>query len=168
MDDSYSYFKYPSPLGILNIYFTARGIYDISFYDGRKRNNDHVNIRTTDYTIYKYIFEELNDYFTGKLKEFEVPIILRGTEFQIKVWKEVMKIPYGEYITYGEIAKIIGSSKAARAVGNANNCNRLPIIIPCHRVIASNGEMTGYLGGIERKKWLLNHEKKYRRRVNYG
>ncbi|MFW5982052.1 MAG: methylated-DNA--[protein]-cysteine S-methyltransferase [Halanaerobiaceae bacterium] len=168
MDKQYSYFKYPSPMGILNIYFTRRGIYEISFYDGRKKTNDHVKIHTDDLTIYKYIFKELNEYFTGKIRKFEVPIILQGTDFQKKVWTEVMKIPYGEYITYGEIARMIGSPKAARAVGNASNSNKLPIIIPCHRVITANGELTGYLGGIERKKWLLNHEKKYRRRVNYG
>ncbi|MFW5981216.1 MAG: methylated-DNA--[protein]-cysteine S-methyltransferase [bacterium] len=168
MQQGHSYFKYPSPMGILNVYFCRRGIYGISFYDGRKKTNDYVHIRACDYTIYKYIFKELNEYFTGKLKKFEVPIILKGTEFQKKVWTEIMKIPYGEYISYGEIAKKIASPNAARAVGNANNSNKLPIIIPCHRVIGSNGDLLGYSGGIERKKWLLSHEKKYKGSVKYG
>ncbi|MFP4662336.1 MAG: methylated-DNA--[protein]-cysteine S-methyltransferase [Halanaerobiales bacterium] len=167
----YSSFYYPSPLGLLKIIFTKRGIRRISFYNNDKNINDNsdkiscannsMRIKDSDYMIYKYIFNELNKYFTGRLKEFEVPVILEGTKFQKKVWKELMKIPYGKFISYGEIASAIGLPNGARAVGNANNKNKLPIIIPCHRVIGSSGKLTGYAGGLKRKKWLLNHERKY-------
>ncbi|MFP4016760.1 MAG: methylated-DNA--[protein]-cysteine S-methyltransferase [Halanaerobiales bacterium] len=170
----YSYFMYPSPLGLLEVVFNKRGIRRISFCNKDKNIKDKninkdkntcingdMRINDADFLIYKYIFYELNKYFTGRLKEFEVPVILEGTEFQKRVWKELLKIPYGEYISYGEVARAIGSPNAARAVGNANNKNRLPIIIPCHRVVGTNGKLTGYAGGLERKKWLINHEKKY-------
>lgn len=161
----YSYFNYPSPLGILNVFFIKRGIKRISFCNNDKNINITKDkfVRDCDYLMYKYIFFELNKYFTGRLRIFEVPVILEGTDFQKRVWQELMKIPYGKFLTYGEIARAIGSPGAARAVGNANNKNKLPIIIPCHRVIASTGDLTGYAGGLERKQWLINHEKKYRR-----
>ena len=105
----------------------------------------------------------MNAYFLGRLNDFQVPVILEGTEFQVKVWKEIMKIPYGDLATYGEIAKSIGVPKGARAVGNANHNNRIAIIVPCHRVVGANGCLTGYAGGLERKKWLIAHEKKHRK-----
>jgi len=166
----YSYFKYPSPLGILTVMFTKRGIHRITFRNNAKNNNisGDIYIRECDHLIYKYIFGELNKYFTGKLRVFEVPVVLEGTNFQKRVWQELMKVPYGESMTYGEIARAIGSPKAARAVGNANNKNKLPIIIPCHRIISSSGKLTGYAGGLDRKRWLINHEEKYRKGVFYG
>ena len=166
----YSYFSYPSPLGILKIAFNKRGIKGISFCNCDKNININKDkfIRNSDFLMYKYIFCELNKYFTGKLRVFEVPVILEGTDFQKRVWQELKRIPYGNFSTYGEIARAIGSPKAARAVGNANNKNKLPIIIPCHRVIGSTGNLTGYAGGLERKKWLINHEKKYRKGVSIG
>ncbi|MFW6022633.1 MAG: methylated-DNA--[protein]-cysteine S-methyltransferase [Halanaerobiaceae bacterium] len=169
----YSNFKYPSPLGILNIYFTKRGIYRITFIDKGNYNNsmnidNQRNIRDCDYLIYKYIYLELNNYFTGRITRFEVPVVLEGTDFQKRVWKELMTIPYGEYVSYGEIATRIGSPGAARAVGKANNKNKILIVVPCHRVIGSDGKLTGYAGGIERKKWLICHENKYRRGVYCG
>lgn len=160
----YSYFNYPSPIGILNIKFIKRGILGISFPDNEENINcKEIYVRKCDLLIYKYIFNELNEYFIGRINKFEMPLIMQGTEFQKKVWQQVMKIPYGEQMTYGEIAKAIGVPKGARAVGNANHQNKLPIIIPCHRVIGVDGKLTGYAGGLERKKWLLNHEKKYRK-----
>ena len=166
----YSYFKYLSPLGILTVMFTKRGIHRITFRNNAKNNNisEDIYIRKCDHLIYKYIFGELNKYFTGKLRVFEVPVVLEGTNFQKRVWQELMKVPYGESMTYGEIARAIGSPKAARAVGNANNKNKLPIIIPCHRIIGSSGKLTGYAGGLDRKTWLINHEEKYREGVFYG
>ncbi len=157
-------------MGILTVVFTKRGIHRITFSNNAKNNNisKDIYIRESDHLIYKKIFCELNKYFTGKLREFEVPVVLEGTKFQKSVWQELIKVPYGESMTYGEIAKAIGSPKAARAVGNANNKNKLPIIIPCHRIIGSSGNLTGYAGGLDRKKWLINHEKKYRKDVVYG
>jgi len=105
------------------------------------------------------IEQELNEYFEGKLKEFKTPICLGGTTFQQSVWKELQKIPYGETRSYANIANSIGKPTASRAIGNANGSNQLAIIIPCHRVINSNGNLGGYAGGLEYKKWLLNFEK---------
>jgi AraC family transcriptional regulator, regulatory protein of adaptative response / methylated-DNA-[protein]-cysteine methyltransferase len=105
------------------------------------------------------IESELNQYFEGTLKEFKTPIHFSGTQFQQIVWKELQKIPYGDTRSYADIAKAIGNPSAFRAVGNANGSNQLAIIIPCHRVINSNGNLCGYAAGIDHKKWLLNLEK---------
>ena len=102
---------------------------------------------------------QLTEYFAGKRKVFDLPIRLNGTPFQQIVWKGLQQIPYGETLSYADLARQIGRHKAARAVGNANHHNPLMIIIPCHRVVASNGKMGGYAGGIARKAWLLEKEK---------
>lgn len=104
---------------------------------------------------------ELKDYFSGSLKNFSVPLIAPGSEFQQKVWQALIKIPYGETCSYSEQAKMLGRPESVRAVANANGQNRISIIIPCHRVIGSNGKLTGYGGGLHRKKWLLEHESRY-------
>ncbi|NLC68540.1 MAG: methylated-DNA--[protein]-cysteine S-methyltransferase [Clostridiaceae bacterium] len=103
---------------------------------------------------------QLDEYFEGKRKEFSLNIKLRGTDFQKKVWTALLEIPYGHTSSYGEIAAKVGNKKAARAVGNANNRNPVSIIVPCHRVIGSDGSLSGYGGGSWRKKWLLEHERK--------
>ncbi len=103
---------------------------------------------------------EINLYFSGKLKCFTVPYKMSGTDFQIKVWTALTEIPYGETASYEDIAKAIGSPKACRAVGMANNKNRLPIIIPCHRVIGKDGSLTGYASGTDIKRILLDTEKR--------
>lgn len=102
---------------------------------------------------------ELMEYFNGKRKIFDIPIKLDGTEFQVKVWKELLKIPYGKTCSYLDIAKKIGNPNGARAVGMANNKNKIQIIIPCHRVIGSNKKLIGYAGGVKIKEKLLKLEK---------
>jgi len=104
------------------------------------------------------IAHELTQYFAGDLQRFSVPLALHGTEFQMKVWKRLLKIPYGQTLSYAGLARDIGVRDAQRAVGRANGDNRLAILIPCHRVIRSDGTMCGYGGGLWRKKWLLEHE----------
>lgn len=104
------------------------------------------------------VCEQLTEYFAGRLREFEVRLAPEGTEFQKKVWQELGQIPFGTTISYGELARRIGQPAASRAVGAANGQNPISIIVPCHRVIGANGTLTGYGGGIERKKWLLEHE----------
>ena len=103
---------------------------------------------------------QLESYFTGQLESFDLPLAPEGTPFQQGVWRELCKIPYGETISYGELARRIGNPKASRAVGLANGSNPIPIIIPCHRVIGSNGKLTGYGGGLHIKEKLLALEKK--------
>ncbi len=104
---------------------------------------------------------ELDKYFTGELTQFTVPLLLPGTEFQVKAWQQLMRIPYGTTISYDQQARAIGRPGAQRAIGRANGDNRLAIIIPCHRVVKQNGELCGYGGGLWRKKLLLDLEKKY-------
>ncbi|MGN7472324.1 methylated-DNA--[protein]-cysteine S-methyltransferase [Brevibacillus sp. SAFN-007a] len=102
---------------------------------------------------------ELAQYFAGERTAFDVPIVLYGTPFQKAVWKELANIPYGETRSYKEIAIAIGSAKAVRAIGGANNRNPIPVIIPCHRVVGANGALVGYGGGLPIKEYLLSHEK---------
>lgn len=106
------------------------------------------------------IEKELQQYFAGELKKFKTPLFLLGSPFQKSVWQSLMKIPYGKIQSYSELATAVGKPKAFRAVANANGANLISIVIPCHRVINSNGNLGGYAGGVSRKEWLLNHEKK--------
>ena len=103
--------------------------------------------------------KQLNEYFKGERKDFDIPLDLAGTEFQKQVWLGLLKIPYGSTITYGKQAELLGKPSAVRAVANANGKNKISIILPCHRVIGSDGSLTGYGGGIWRKKKLLEFEK---------
>ena len=101
---------------------------------------------------------QLREYFAGTRTRFDFPLDPRGTEFQLKVWKALLEIPYGHTISYMELAKRLGDPKAIRAVAAANGRNPLWVVVPCHRVIGSDGSLTGYAGGLHRKKWLLDHE----------
>jgi methylated-DNA-[protein]-cysteine S-methyltransferase len=101
---------------------------------------------------------ELNEYFAGVRRDFTIPIRQDGTEFQQKVWLQLLKIPYGTTISYLELARRLGNSKLTRAVGGANHRNKLWIVVPCHRVIGADGSLTGYGGGLDCKQWLLQHE----------
>jgi methylated-DNA-[protein]-cysteine S-methyltransferase len=108
--------------------------------------------------------EQLIQYFNGERRQFDLPLHQPGTPFQQEVWNHLLTIPFGKTISYLDLAKMTGDSKATRAVANANGKNNIAIIIPCHRVIGSNRELTGYAGGLWRKKWLLEHEAK----IAYG
>ena len=105
---------------------------------------------------------QLEEYFAGNRKQFDLPLAPKGTDFQKRVWKALTDIPYGEKRTYGEIAAAVGNPKAARAVGMANNKNPIGIIVPCHRVVGADGKLVGYAGGMEKKEWLLNLEQEKR------
>jgi len=104
--------------------------------------------------------KQLDEYLNGNRKEFDIPLLMAGTDFQRRVWKALMRVPYGATSTYGQIAKDIGSPRAVRAVGNANRTNPISIIVPCHRVIGSDGELVGYGGGLSVKKRLLKLEQR--------
>ena len=105
---------------------------------------------------------QLAAYFNGELSEFDLPLILQGTDFQRLIWRELQKVPFGETMSYGQMAQRIGNPNASRAVGAANGRNPISIIVPCHRLIGSTGKLTDYGGGLERKEWLLTHEKRAR------
>lgn len=108
---------------------------------------------------FREVRKQLDEYFAGKRREFDVPLKPAGTPFQQRVWSELVKIPYGNTLTYIELARRIGQPTASRAVGNANGRNPVSIIVPCHRVVGGNGKLTGYAGGLDKKEWLLNHER---------
>jgi methylated-DNA-[protein]-cysteine S-methyltransferase len=102
--------------------------------------------------------DQLAEYFAGERRDFDLPLAPRGTPFQVAVWRALARIPFGATCSYGELARVVGRPSASRAVGAANGQNPLAIILPCHRVIGANGELTGYGGGLPLKRWLLDHE----------
>lgn len=133
-------------------------IHSISFVKSESKKNElDVEGETA---IIRECIQQLKEYFSGTRKVFTIPYQLTGTEFQKRVWKELEKIPYGETISYLELAGRLGDEKVIRAAASANGKNKLGIIIPCHRVIGANGSLTGYAGGIENKKLLLELEKR--------
>jgi len=144
--------------GVCLLEFTERKKMDSQMASMKKLLNGRIEEKETP--ILENLKNELSEYFAGKRQQFTVPLIFAGTEFQKKVWNELLKIPYGKTISYKQEAINMGHEKAVRAVANANGCNKISIIVPCHRVIGSDGSLTGYASGVERKQWLLNHEKK--------
>lgn len=148
------YFSYyNSPIGILEVVADEQAILAIDFVKIQKPNNNNA--------LTKKCVVELEEYFSGKRKAFSVPYKLSGTIFQNEVYQSLIKIPYASIISYGDLAKMIDRPKAARAIGQAVNKNKIAIIVPCHRVLGSSGELVGYASGIHRKKSLLALEKKY-------
>jgi len=143
-----------SPLGNLILKSDGQSVTEISFSDVSE---------VTEYTcsVLESCREQFNTYFSGKLNSFDLELQPEGTAFQQKVWAELLKIPYGETITYMELAVRLGDVKAIRAVGTANGRNPIAIVIPCHRVIGAGNKLTGYAGGIWRKKALLELEMKH-------
>lgn len=111
-----------------------------------------------EHELFVQVQQQLNEYFNGKRKAFELPLMLTGTDFQKRVWQALTDIPYGETRTYMQQAKTLGDEKAIRAVARANGENCLAIVVPCHRIVGSDGSLTGYAGGLKAKKWLLEHE----------
>lgn len=140
-----------TPLGIATIIGDENGISVISVSDGG-------TISVEIPTVLQEAVSQLNDYFERKRTTFDFKLNPKGTEFQQRVWKTLLEIPYGKTRTYLQQSNIIGDVKAIRAVASANGKNPLWIVVPCHRVIGSDGSLTGYAGGLWRKKWLLEHE----------
>ena len=168
-----AYHVMTSPVGLLFLARTAQGLRHLEFMD-RKSIKRMISNHAAEYPEavwepslldLKPVVEQLEAYFCGALDTFDVPTSVSGTPFQLLVWRSLLEIPYGETRTYGQIAKAIGQPRSARAVGLANNQNPLAIIVPCHRVIGAKGEMTGYGGGVTRKKWLLQLETRFKGKV---
>ena len=145
---------YASPIGAVEISGTPKGIIAVDFVAQNAPGS-----RATPACL-EACWRQIHEYFTGRRQVFTVDLILDGTVFQKKVWHQLLKIPYAQVASYGQIAAAVGNPKACRAVGSANGKNPISIIVPCHRVIGSNGTLTGYGGGLWRKEWLLQHEKK--------
>ncbi|MCI6152025.1 methylated-DNA--[protein]-cysteine S-methyltransferase [Fusobacterium perfoetens] len=145
---------YKSPIGLLEIIYDENYINSVELIE----NIDFENNQNDD--MGEKAIKQLKEYFLGQRKKFDLPLNFKGTDFQIKVWRELEKIPYGETRTYKEIGINVGCPKGARAIGNANNKNPFIIVVPCHRVIGSNGKLVGYAKGLNIKKYLLELEMK--------
>ncbi len=145
-------FYYNSPIGILEITCENNCLNTLKPVEKAKTSSNETE-------FYKKIKTQLDEYFSGKRKVFDIKITQNGTDFQKKVWKELLKIPYGKTLSYSEIAQNIGNKNASRAVGGACNKNPIMIVVPCHRVIAKNGNLTGFAYGLTMKEFLLNLEK---------
>ena len=154
--------KIDSPVGKLILVSDGGFLKGIYFFN--EKHNAIIpsnSIEKNDENIFIETTAQLQQYFEGKLRVFDIPVKFDGTDFQKSVWNELLNIPYGETVSYLDIAKKINNPGAVRAVGQTNGRNPLSIVYPCHRVIGSNGRLTGYGGGIQNKKWLLEHEIRY-------
>jgi methylated-DNA-[protein]-cysteine S-methyltransferase len=154
-----NYTQIESPVGSLLLVADAAGLRQINFVNGRNHARPDPSWSENAAPLRETI-RQLRAYFAGDLEEFDLPLAPQGTEFQLKVWKCLCEIPYGETISYGELARRLRNPNASRAVGLANGSNPIPIVIPCHRVIGSNGKLTGYGGGLPIKEKLLALEQR--------
>jgi methylated-DNA-[protein]-cysteine S-methyltransferase len=152
---------FKSPLGCIKLECSSTHLLSVSFIDG-----DEILV-DTHHPILAETTQQLQAYFEGELRSFHIPMNQNGTEFQKKIWDLLYSLPYGKTISYNELSKRYGDSKAIRAVASANGRNNIAIIIPCHRVIGSDRSLTGYAGGLWRKKWLLDHEAKFHSGVQH-
>lgn len=143
--------NYQSPIGNLKLVEDGDYLREIRFEEDTNGNG-------TGHSVLAKASRQLTEYFEGNRTEFDLPLRPEGTEFQQKVWQMLATIPYGTTISYMDLAKKLGDQKAIRAAGRANGQNPIPIVVPCHRVIGTDGNLIGYGGGIERKRWLLQHE----------
>lgn len=143
---------FKTPVGYLELSSNETAVISVSFVDTDKKHSVKLPLILLSAKL------QMKEYFSGTRKKFDILVEPQGTDFQLKVWNEISKINYGETASYLDIAKATGSSKNTRAVGLANSKNPIPIIIPCHRVIGSDGKLTGYAGGLHKKRWLLKHE----------
>ncbi len=141
-----------TPLGMARLCASNEGIHSITVLDSEPQSSASIP------EALKAVAEQLQEYFEGQRKAFNLKLAPEGTEFQKKVWQALLEIPYGKTMSYLELSIKLGDVKAIRAVAAANGKNPLWIVIPCHRVIGSDGSLTGYAGGLHRKKWLLDHE----------
>ena len=146
-----------SPVGPLRLVREGDALCGLHFLDGR--DGDAPDDASEDASAFEDVRRQLHEYFAGTRRRFDLRLAPEGTAFQRQVWAELVRIPYGETISYGELAGRIANPRAVRAVGLANGANPIAIVVPCHRVIGSSGSLTGYGGGLDRKRFLLNLER---------
>jgi O-6-methylguanine DNA methyltransferase len=149
-----------TPLGVLSAGATDDGVCLLEFAHPRTETETRIHGAVGRHRLLDQLRAELADYFAGALSRFTVPLVIRGTPFQEAVWQELLRIPFGATCSYADVARAIGAPRASRAVGAANGQNRICILIPCHRVIASGGSIGGYGGGLDRKRFLLDLERR--------
>ncbi|MHA7841709.1 MAG: methylated-DNA--[protein]-cysteine S-methyltransferase [Winogradskyella sp.] len=148
-----------TPIGYAKIVGDHNGITSVSILDKPENTSEYIPEPLTD------CVSQLKAYFNNQLRTFDLKLNPKGTDFQKKVWKQLEGIPYGKTISYLDLAKQLGDAKTIRAAASANGKNPLWIIVPCHRVIGTDGSLTGYAGGLHRKQWLLNHESEYKQQT---
>ena len=154
-----TYYTYTeSPIGPLLLAGDDSGLRRLGFPEGKNPPQPSPEWRRDDQSL-RYVAEQLDAYFAGRLRDFDLPLQMQGTPFQLSVWKALRDIPYGETISYAELARRVGKPKGPRAVGHANGANPIPIVVPCHRVIASDGKLGGFGGGLKTKEALLELER---------
>jgi methylated-DNA-[protein]-cysteine S-methyltransferase len=156
-NEQVTYTEIDSPIGRLLIHGTDKGVSGILMTKHGRFEEKRADWRRDD-ARWSGVAKQLREYFAGRRRDFDFPLDVRGTDFQKKVWKALRSIPFGRTVSYGDIAKKIGNPKAMRAVGLANGKNPVAVVVPCHRVIGADGSLTGYGGGLERKKILLDLE----------
>ncbi len=142
---------YQSPIGLVEIGGTSGAIHSLDFVERRREN-------VASNGMMEGVIQQIDQYFKGTRSEFDLAIDPQGTDFQKAVWRQLLRIPFGRTASYGDIARAIGNPKAVRAVGAANGRNPISLVVPCHRIIGSDGSLTGYGGGLWRKEWLLKLE----------
>jgi len=152
MNDAFQISYFESPIGLIQIKSINQKICSVLFVEKQ------TEALMMDSALNKECIKQLKEYFAGTRLHFELPIFQIGTEFQQEVWNEIYKIPYGDTSTYALLAHNVGNTNSARTVGAANGKNKIAIIVPCHRVIGSDGSLTGYAWGLDKKEWLLKHE----------
>ena len=157
LSNNASYAVMDSPVGKLIIVTSTEGLHAI-LWDSDSQDLTLLQHSNTDKTIVE-TKKQLTEYFAGQRKTFDLPLVINGTEFQNKCWQQLLKIPYGKTMAYGEQAEHVGNKNKARAVGAANGLNPISIVVPCHRVIGSNGHLVGFGGGLENKDYLLKLER---------
>jgi len=148
----------PTPIGRLDVVADDDAVVEIHF-EHDDRPDAHPVERGT-HPVLDRAADQLEEYFGGSRTEFDLPLAPQGTAFQLEAWAALRRIPYGETITYGQQALLLGDRNKSRAVGAANGRNPIPIVVPCHRVVGSNGHLTGFAGGLDTKAWLLDHERR--------
>ncbi|MGA2531840.1 MAG: methylated-DNA--[protein]-cysteine S-methyltransferase [Candidatus Aminicenantales bacterium] len=154
---------FESPIGWVEIRAVRQGILSLNFVEKLETRRRPVVEASGRPEVLKAGLTQIGEYFRGARSSFSLPLALEGTDFQMDVWKVLLRVPYGETTTYLDVAAAVGNMKATRAVGGANHRNPISIIVPCHRVVGSDGRLTGYGGGLWRKEWLLAHERKHAR-----
>lgn len=163
MDTTHFRTTMESPIGTLTIVANDRAVVAID-WDGESGHEavlgdaEIIDVAAGDHRPLTIAVEQLGQYFGGQRTAFDIPLDAAGTEFQHQAWDALVRIPFGETVSYGEQATMLGDRNKARAVGAANGKNPIPIVVPCHRVVGSNGHLTGFTGGLDTKAWLLDHE----------
>ncbi|HUL02217.1 MAG TPA: methylated-DNA--[protein]-cysteine S-methyltransferase [Gemmatimonadales bacterium] len=147
-----------TPVGELTLTASDAALTGVYFPSSRQVPRLHAGEQGAGGEVLALARRQLEEYFAGSRTTFELPLALAGTPFELRVWEMLQRIPYGTTTSYGELARRLDEPSASRAVGTANARNPIPIIVPCHRVIGANGDLTGYGGGLDRKLWLLEHE----------